>query len=1026
MMTNRQSGIEIREAKRDKQEQKRFLLAQKLIDQHISLIEIEESQDQQQLFNLMWQEFDNKLSTNKHFQDIKKYSEGYNHAIKYCQESIEDKNIDVGFPKLIINSFRPKSFRTREWFENSKLVLDFYLKWMKTLENKASTDITESDVFLSLVFHSAVLKVAVLQAILDQISKKRLVIEKISGLPVITIIIDDNSYHTNMYIDAKAVHQAQVFLSPLSTYMVQSYLKNRKRAVVNKSENLNIYGFYKRIQTIEKNQNGDINFGLKKFLSGAIYVLESYLSLDMPEHAWYIIADTTETTYSLSTSNWQSLIYNIKHNVDSQQGDLIDQQISTSNAIVRSNPKLTVEIAKLFRRNSTTKISKKVFTKELTELHKRLISNDAPLSEIAIVGFLLSKTASCKVSSIQTYSNRVTNRWLALTQNVTLEDYRKEDFVALYNEMTELSKGDNAKNKAAAVISEVHQYMVQYYNVEPIASLSTDERAHHKAGYISENMFQAIMVKIDELKVTVDQKHALSLALILGHRCGLRIGEIVKIRLSDVSKTQNYLEIRNNKLGNNKSLSATRRVLLAQLLTESDTKLLKRVYGRRSNVNGQTLISSQDGIPYNAQALSKMLSSIIKEVTGLDYLTTHHLRHSCLSNLQLISFLYDKDYQFASHPSTAFLKSLLPYEDDQALGIINCFETNLAYKKIYSLAGIAGHASPNTTFSSYVHFTDIETGLLLWNVDFKLSVEHSELLKIPRRKKSIIKYASQDINEYLMDKLELSELPKPKRSKILNVERNEQFKRYVFDEIYQILGTYDPNGNFEDLINPCDASEKTVRQWYYNAQQLIQAPKFQTKKGNPRLFSLKNNTTLLPVKDKYSVDRKVMLQMTDKFRSLYQQSKDEDKKSILQFVHYILTHAQYQRNYIMFDQAEDLSSYLKIICQLVYKKNIRLKLFHYKQASEEDKNSWEFVLQAISRSQINSIENKPTKKISYQKKIRVELSLASQTESERIKNRVDSNTPINQWNVRTIQIFCHYVYILIGEKIEKFEKIKIR
>ena len=52
------------------------------------------------------------------------------------------------------------------------------------------------------------------------------------------------------------------------------------------------------------------------------------------------------------------------------------------------------------------------------------------------------------------------------------------------------------------------------------------------------------------------------------------------------------------------------------------------------------------------------------------------------------------------------------------------------------------------------------------------------------------------------------------------------------------------------------------------------------------------------------------------------------------------------------------------------------------------------------------------------RQIRVELSLASQTEVTRIRNRANSVMPIKQWNVRTIQIFSHYVFIMIGKRIK--------
>lgn len=1019
-MAGQKSGIKIREEKRDKLEEKRFSLACELIDKHIDLIEIAASEDKQRSFDLMWLKFDTNLSANKYFKDVEKYSTSYNHAVKYCQSRIEDENIDIGFPKLIIQSSRAKSFRTQEWFNDGKRVLDFYLNWVKSLETKKTVDITVSDILFTLIFHSAILKAPVLQAIVDQIIGKRLKLEQISGLPTITVIVKDEAYHTNTYKASEAVHQAQVFISPLSAHIIQSYIKEQKNTVIDRDRNLTIYKRYQSIQLIQANQGNDIEIGLKRFLIGAVYVLENYFLFDIPEHTWYIITGK-ENTYSLPTSNWQSLIHNIQHNESQKQEELNNKLFNMdSDSHVESRPRLVVEIAKLLRKDNNTKLSEKKLIEELDHIYNRLENSQSSLQERAIVGWLLSKARTCKVSSVQTYSNTITNRWLALTQDSTLESYQEEDFITLYSEMIELSKTTKAKNSVATLINEIHQYMVRHYHIKPIALLITSDRPHHKVGYISEQMFQAILDKINSLTTNVDEKQALSLALILGHRCGLRIGEIVKIRLRDIAETQNYLEIRNNKFGNNKSLSALRRVLLAQLLTESDIKLIKRVYIKRSGDKGQTLIASQDGMSYSAQTISKMLTHLIKEVTGLSYLTTHHLRHSCLTNFQLMSFLYDKDYQFNSHPSATFLNSLLPYESAQAASITNHFETNLAYKRIYALAGIAGHATPSTTFSSYVHFTDIQVGLLLWQTNFKLSIKHNGILKIPRRQKFDTENMHLKINEYLMDKLKPFYLPKPMHSNILNEGSGAKIvkaKKYSFDEVHQILEAYTQQGDYEDLMHVYDVNQETFEKWHSNAKRLREASEFQTTKENPRLFDINNNKSLLPVKDRYDDDRKIMMQMTEKFRSLYLESND--KKPIHKFIYHTLTHSQYNKNFITFKYAVDLCNYLPVISKLVYKKDIRLKYYNYAQAVEQDQKAWDEALQDIPISQRRNMDNEQEENFCQnQKQIRVELSLASQTEVTRIQNRGNSAIPIRQWNVRTIQIFCHYIFIVMGEKID--------
>ena len=1022
-MARQKSGINIREEKRDKLEEKRFSLACKLIDKHIDLIAIAASEDKQRLFDLMWLKFDTNLSTNKYFKDVKKYSTSYNHAVKYCQSRIEDENIDIGFPKLIIQSSRAKSFRTQEWFNDGKRVLDFYLNWIKGLETKKNVDITLSDILFTLILHSAILKAPVLQEILDQIIGKRLKLEQISGLPNITVIVKDEAYHTNTYKASEVVHQAQVFISPLSAHIIQSYNKEQKNTVMDRDRNLTIYKRYQSIKLIQANQGNEIELGLQRFLIGAVYVLENHFFFDLPEHTWYIITGK-ENTYSLPTSNWQSLIYNIKYN-ENQKQEKLNNKLSNMDSYshVEIIPRLVVEIAKLLRKDikdNNAKLSEKKLIKELDEIYNRLKSAQSSLQEKAIVGWLLLKARTCKVSSVQTYSNTITSRWLALTQYTNLESYQEEDFITLYSEMIELSKTTKAKNSVATLINEIHQYMVKHYHTKPIAPLITSNRPHHKVGYISEQMFQAILDKIDSLTTNVDEKQALSLALILGHRCGLRIGEIVKIRLRDVAETQNYLEIRNNKFGNNKSLSALRRVLLAQLLTESDIKLIKRIYIKRSGDRGQTLIASQDGMSYNTQTISKMLTHLIKEVTGLSYLTTHHLRHSCLTNFQLMSFLYDKDYQFNSHPSATFLKSLLPYESAQAASIINHFETNLAYKKTYALAGIAGHATPSTTFSSYVHFMDIQVGLLLWQTNFKLSVKHNQILKIPRRQKFEIENMHLKINEYLMNKLKPSYLPQPMYSKIINKELGEKIvkvKKYSFDEVHQILEAYTHKGDYENLMRVYNVSQESFETWHSNAKRLREASEFQTTKNNPRLFDINNKKGLLPVKDRYDDDRKIMMQMTEKFRSLYLESND--KKSIHQFIYHTLTHSQYNKNFIIFNCAVDLYNYLQVIRKLVYKKDIRLSYYNYAQAAEQDQDAWDNSLKDIPISQRRNMDNEQEENFCQNRRqIRAELSLASQTEVTRIQNRANSVIPIRQWNVRTIQIFSHYVFIMIGKRIK--------
>ena len=157
-----------------------------------------------------------------------------------------------------------------------------------------------------------------------------------------------------------------------------------------------------------------------------------------------------------------------------------------------------------------------------------------------------------------------------------------------------------------------------------------------------------------------------------------------------------------------------------------------------------------------------------------------------------------------------------------------------------------------------------------------------------------------------------------------------------------------------------------------------------------------------------------MKKMTSKFRDLY---KVDDKYFIHQFVLYTLKNSQYHNNYIGFNDSDILRDYLKILLKLVYKKDIRLKIYNYEQANSDDLKQWRSNIKSFAKSQLDFVQQSSIQNVGaeYQKKIRVDLSLVSQTENDRIEKRTESDLPISAWTVRTLQIFCHYVFIMTGD-----------
>ncbi|WP_339343638.1 hypothetical protein [uncultured Psychrobacter sp.] len=369
-MAQRKSAIDQRSENRHKETSKRKNLSKRLVKESIDFDQIIASSDPQTIFNAMWEQLDKRLSENKHFQGYLSYVEGYNEAVNCCQNYIEDKDIAIGFPKLIVTSYRPKSFRNKVTFSEKKQILDFYLYWMDSIASKAY-EITITDLMLSLIFHSAILRKPVLQTIISCISDKSLTIESIFELPVVTLIIDDDSYHTNTYSNSKAVHEVKVFLSPLTSYLIKLYVKgNETRKLKSSTDVQNLYQMLKMTKSLSQNH---LSMTLEEFLIGAVYVLEDYLFLDLPEHTWYLLLGL-ETTYGLSIANWQSLIFSISHKPTTKIAINIECHKDVAVEPKKGNPTITVEIAKLLKTTKDGKTSMARFTIGLKQLYERLLN----------------------------------------------------------------------------------------------------------------------------------------------------------------------------------------------------------------------------------------------------------------------------------------------------------------------------------------------------------------------------------------------------------------------------------------------------------------------------------------------------------------------------------------------------------------------------------------------------------------------------------------------------------------------------
>lgn len=620
MSKNSLSGIDKRKEEREKKLVRAKNKALKIALSHIRVDEIANKPNPQVEFTKKWNKFDQSLKSTKNFHNHMFYGKSYNYALQEIQKKLEGHDLDISFPKYIVFEQRPKLFRNSNWFQEAKKVRAFYQVWMSSFENNKKINLY--DIFLSLVFHNAVLQAPLLEFIIEKLVAGDLTIQSIYSLPFVRANFNKGGYSTNLRSnkirDEKYTSQ-NVFLSPVSATLLRSYRLDDISLINNflkPDGSIDIKVFYQKLIDHQKLYQILPN-NLEDFLRASVYVCENHKNFNLPEYHLYLLLGDKKT-YSLPVDNWQCILYERPKPSDIDILEEFDtHQQHKTNSLHNEHKQLALQISRLFKPENDKKDKKilgSVFDKRLKANLVLLKQEKAPINEIALLTWFVHKRISNQPSSIQTYSNNITNRWLALTYGQNIDDFDEADFESLYAEIIGLSRTTSAKNETAKLLDDFHEHLVNVYGAEPVEPLSAGTVAHVKAGYISETMFQAILYACKNLNINKEKKDAIYTALILGQRFGMRIGEIAKLKLTEISGTVEDLEVRNNIYGDNKTSSALRSLPIDLLLSPEELRVLTALYHRRVEEKGQTLIADASGQTIPKNQLSQMVSGLIKKV----------------------------------------------------------------------------------------------------------------------------------------------------------------------------------------------------------------------------------------------------------------------------------------------------------------------------------------------------------------------------------------------------------------------------
>ena len=356
---------------------------------------------------------------------------------------------------------------------------------------------------------------------------------------------------------------------------------------------------------------------------------------------------------------------------------------------------------------------------------------------------------SIRLNTVSKYIGCIGRDWLMLTIDEDVAQWESEDFEEIYEQIIQskvkdgrrvsvlskssefddgvLSSSNNDNNVISQKLSHLnrlkdsqkftygrlkafHDYQRTHFDAPYVYFPWGNNRQVIKANIVSPRIYHAMKDYLKSSALESDQKRLCLVVLSLAYRTGMRINELIGIKVSDV--TDIYTDslnqkvefpqvlLRPNRYRRLKSSSAKRMIPIDCLLKPDELEQFLSLYHYQTRLKQRYLFSQESGDqPLPHMFFSNLMKVMWDRLLGDHDFTFHSLRHTAISHLAVVlsqsplaQLLTDYD---ATH-CTAISKGVLAYNQDQGVW--------------FGLASFAGHLTPDTTFEHYIHTAHLLAG----------------------------------------------------------------------------------------------------------------------------------------------------------------------------------------------------------------------------------------------------------------------------------------------------------------------------
>ena len=354
---------------------------------------------------------------------------------------------------------------------------------------------------------------------------------------------------------------------------------------------------------------------------------------------------------------------------------------------------------------------------------------------------------SIRLNTISKYIGCIGRDWLMLTVDEDVDQWEGSDFEEVYEQIIQskvkdgrrvsvlskssefdddISSGIDNDNNAGQPLSYLdrlkdsqkftygrlkafHDYQRMHFDAPYVYFPWGSNRQVVKANIISPRIYYAMKEYVQSSELEIDQKPLCLIVLALAYRTGMRINEIIGIKVGDIVDigfiNGQMIEapkiiLKPNRYRRLKSSSAKRVIPIDSLFKDDELKLFIAFYYQQKRLKRRYLFSQGSGDqPLPSVFFSNMMKIIWDRLLIAHDFTFHSFRHTAISQLALVS------------SGSPLAQVMTDYDIAHSDAIVSAVLANNKKKGMwFGLASLAGHLTPDTTFEYYIHTAHLLAG----------------------------------------------------------------------------------------------------------------------------------------------------------------------------------------------------------------------------------------------------------------------------------------------------------------------------